>query len=171
MLAEFCRHQGMLKGYIFSAIRDYYAAEDILQEIAILVTKKASDFDFDRPVAPWLTGIAKMYIRRWFQQSARRPNHISFDMLDQCLAEHHVFDVNSVVFSFERAAGSTVNTTQIFEYSSDLSGWTQLQMTGDVDVQISTGPIVDGMEPITVTIPKTEVVGARLFGRIRVLQN
>ena len=80
-------------------------------------------------------------------------------------------DVNSVVFSFERAAGSTVNTTQIFEYSSDLSGWTQLQMTGDVDVQISTGPIVDGMEPITVTIPKTEVVGARLFGRIRVLQN
>ena len=87
----------MLKGYIFSAIRDYYAAEDILQEIAILVTKKASDFDFDRPVAPWLTGIAKMYIRRWFQQSARRPNHISFDMLDQCLAEHHVFESSELL--------------------------------------------------------------------------
>lgn len=92
MLAEFCRHQGILKGYIFSAIRDYHATEDILQEIAILITKKASDFDFDRPVSPWLTGIAKMYIRRWFQQSVRRPSHISFDMLDQCLTDHSVFE-------------------------------------------------------------------------------
>jgi RNA polymerase sigma-70 factor (ECF subfamily) len=92
MLEEFFTHQGMLKGYIFSAVRDYHAAEDILQEMAILITQKASDFNFDRPVSPWLTGVAKMHIRRWFQQSGRRPQHVSFDMLDLCLTDHGEFE-------------------------------------------------------------------------------
>ncbi|CAA6697451.1 MULTISPECIES: LamG domain-containing protein [unclassified Lentimonas] len=82
-----------------------------------------------------------------------------------------VVDEGSVVFSFERTVASTANTTQIFEYSPDLLKWSQLQMTGDVAVQISTGPVVDGMEPITVTIPESEAVDQRLFGRIRVLKN
>ncbi len=97
MLAEFCTHQNMLKGYIFSAIRDYHAAEDMLQEIAILITKKAATFDFDRPVAPWLTGVAKIHIRRWFQQSGRRPLHISFEMLDQCLTDHEGFEAAAML--------------------------------------------------------------------------
>ena len=80
-------------------------------------------------------------------------------------------DENSVVFSFERNVTSSTNTTQIFEYTSDLSNWTQLQMTGAIAPEVSIGTAVDGMESITVTIPATEMSGEKIFGRIRIVED
>lgn len=85
LLRRFYTNQGKLRGYIFSATRDYHATEDILQEIAIVVAKKASDFDSERPALPWFMGIARNQIQRFYRAKGREACNISFEALGECL--------------------------------------------------------------------------------------
>lgn len=75
------------------------------------------------------------------------------------------------VFSFTRREQSTNDTTQIFEYGSDLSGWTALNITAPTAAAVTLGTASAGLQTVTVTIPKTLAgPSGKLFGRLRVTQ-
>ena len=75
---------------------------------------------------------------------------------------------NNFVFTFNRRAASVQDTTQIFQYSTDLSGWTDVMITSPTDAKVAVGVAdANGIQKVTVTIPAS--ANARMFGRIKVL--
>jgi hypothetical protein len=73
------------------------------------------------------------------------------------------------VFSFSRAAASAADTTQVFQYSTDLDQWTELSLSQPTDAKVAIG-VVDGagMQTVTVTIPKQGDMS--MFGRLNVFK-
>ena len=75
------------------------------------------------------------------------------------------------VFSFMRNVDASEITTQVFEYCSDLSedDWTELNITEPKAAEVSLGLAVDGEQPVTITLDKTNEVQGRIFGRLKVV--
>lgn len=74
---------------------------------------------------------------------------------------------DSLVFSFSRNAAASAETTQIFQYSSDLVGWTDVVIDAtDPDITITTTS--GGMEDVEILISPSAPVDGRLFGRVAV---
>ncbi len=77
-------------------------------------------------------------------------------------------------FTFARRDDSVApETTQIFQYGSSLTSWTDIVVpAGGGIVGAATVIVVDGSpaDTVTVRIPKTEAGGANLFGRLKVVK-
>lgn len=75
----------------------------------------------------------------------------------------------NLVFTFTRREESANDTTQVFEYGTNLTGWTPVNITGTPGSEVTIDTAVDGLQLITVRIPKT-AAGAegKLFGRLEV---
>ena len=71
------------------------------------------------------------------------------------------------VFEFTRRAESADDTEQVFQYSTNLSVWNDLNITGIQAPEVNVGPEVDGHEEVTVTIDESLAVEGRLFGRLK----
>ena len=75
------------------------------------------------------------------------------------------------VFTFTRREVSANDTTQVFEYGSDLGGWTALNITAPTAGQVALGVPAGGLQTVTISIPKALAgLGGKLFGRLRVFQ-
>ena len=72
------------------------------------------------------------------------------------------------VFSFTRRVESATDTTQVFEYGSNLTGWTPLSITAPTAAEVALGTPTGDVQTVTVTIPKSYAIGDRLFGRLQV---
>lgn len=75
------------------------------------------------------------------------------------------------VFSFTRREESPTDTTQTFQYSTDLSedGWTDIPIdTGAPEVGLGTPS--GGLQTVTVTISKSMAVDGKLFGRLSAVE-
>lgn len=88
LLKEYYAQQDQFRGYVFSATRNYHATEEILQAIAIVVAQKASVFEMDKELTPWLMGIARNKIKKWYFDNGKQAKNIQFEVLEHCL-EHH----------------------------------------------------------------------------------
>jgi alpha-tubulin suppressor-like RCC1 family protein len=78
-------------------------------------------------------------------------------------------NANSFLFSFSRAVASAADTTQVFQYSTDLSHWTEVSLTPPTDPKVTLGAEDGaGIQPVTVTIPKA--ANSAMFGRLKVTQ-
>ena len=74
---------------------------------------------------------------------------------------------NNFVFTFSRRVTSAQDTTQIFQYSSDMSHWTDVLITSPTDTKVSLGVAdANGMQSVTVTIPQG--ANSTMFGRLKV---
>jgi len=73
------------------------------------------------------------------------------------------------VFAFNRRVASAQDTTQIFQYSSDLSHWTDVYVTGTKGSEVTFGTADGaGVQSVTVTIPQG--ASATMFGRVKASQ-
>jgi alpha-tubulin suppressor-like RCC1 family protein len=78
-------------------------------------------------------------------------------------------NASSFQFSFSRDVASAADTTQVFQYSTDLIHWTELSLTPPTDARVTIGAEDGaGMQPVTVTIPKA--ANSPMFGRLKVTQ-
>lgn len=78
-------------------------------------------------------------------------------------------DASHLVFSFNRAAVSAADTTQVFQYSTDLSNWTDVNLMSPTDPKVILGAEdAAGIQPVTVMIPKQGA--SAMFGRLKVTQ-
>ena len=72
------------------------------------------------------------------------------------------------VFNFIRRVDSTEEIIQTFQYGSNLSGWTDIDLNNDSHAGVEIGAESDGLQNVTVTIDKDLDVGGKLFGRLKV---
>jgi len=73
------------------------------------------------------------------------------------------------IFEFTRRAASTADTTQTFQYGSDLSGWTTVDLVAGTNNGATVSITPSGSdEVVTVSVPKG--VNTRLFGRLQVVK-
>jgi hypothetical protein len=69
------------------------------------------------------------------------------------------------VFTFSRREESALDSTQAFEYSTDLVSWTPVMITTPTAAEVTLGTPAGGLQTVTVTIPKG--TNTSLFGRLR----
>jgi autotransporter-associated beta strand protein len=70
------------------------------------------------------------------------------------------------LFQFTRRIESAEDTIQVFEYSTNLNGWTPVNITGTAGASVSFGTPSAGLQTVTVTIPKGNE--SKMFGRLKV---
>ncbi|MGJ8639244.1 MAG: LamG domain-containing protein [Opitutaceae bacterium] len=75
----------------------------------------------------------------------------------------------NLVFTFSRRAESAGDTTQVFQYSSNLSDWFDLNITGVQAPEVTVDDAIDGTEAVTVTVDKDLAEDGHLFGRLKVI--
>src|SRR5262245_8246385 len=68
---------------ILSLVRDFHAAEDLLQQVAVVLVREFEKYDPARPFLPWALGIAKNVVLKSRRDLARE----SAALLDQELVD------------------------------------------------------------------------------------
>ena len=83
-------------------------------------------------------------------------------------------DANNFIFTFKRADESESEVGLVFQYGSTLApaGWTDVAIgaTSAGPVNVAEGVPATDPDIITVTIPKSNAVGGKLFGRLRAVK-
>lgn len=69
--------QPAVMGYVHAVVRDPAAAKDLVQETALTLLRKFTEYDSDRPFLPWALGVAKFQILGFRRDTARCP--VMFD--------------------------------------------------------------------------------------------
>jgi len=64
-------HQARLRAYLFSRTGDIDAADDLAQEVFLVVFRLIDHYDPARPAWPWLMGIARNELREHWRSVAR----------------------------------------------------------------------------------------------------
>jgi len=71
--------QSVVGAYILSLVRDFHVAEDLLQQVAVVLVREFEKYDPARPFLPWALGIAKNTVLKSRRDMARAGS----SMLDQ----------------------------------------------------------------------------------------
>jgi autotransporter-associated beta strand protein len=73
---------------------------------------------------------------------------------------------DNLVFTFRRSTSSAGDTIQVFQYGSNLVGWTDLPVIQSEFVSISASITEPGMDEVIITIPTQDL--PKMFGRLNV---
>ena len=71
--------QPAVSAFIASVVTDFYAADDILQNVALVTTRRIDEYDSKRPFAAWAIGIAKNEILSYYR--SQKKEHRLLDTL------------------------------------------------------------------------------------------
>ena len=91
----------------------------------------------------------------------------------QSIAPTITASATDFVFSFTRRDDSETEAPTIFQFGSDLVGWTDIALTTSGPVGAATVAITEGdavTDVVSVTLPKTVAPSGRLFGRIKIVK-
>lgn len=61
-LRDWIKAQPAVAGFVSALVPDFHAAEDILQEVAVVLLRKYGEYDSSRPFLPWALGIARLEV-------------------------------------------------------------------------------------------------------------
>lgn len=73
----FIRHTAALRGYVLALVPDLDRAEDIVQEVFLVVTDKAADFEPGSDFLAWVTTIARFKVLESFRSAGRQAGSLS----------------------------------------------------------------------------------------------
>src|SRR3954469_211385 len=68
--------QPIVAAFILSAVPDFHQAEDVLQQVAVVLVREFEKFDTSRPFLPWALGIARNLALKSRRDMARRSKHL-----------------------------------------------------------------------------------------------
>lgn len=76
--------QPVVGAYILSLLPDFHQAEDVLQQVAVLLVREFDKYDQSRPFLPWALGIARNVALKSRRDVARNSEHLlSEALIDQ----------------------------------------------------------------------------------------
>ena len=76
--------QPVVASYILSLVRNFHSAEDILQQVAVVLVREFEKYDPDRPFLPWALGIARNVALKSRRDMSRDVNRLlDTELLDQ----------------------------------------------------------------------------------------
>lgn len=61
----------MLVAYLRAGVRDLHAIDDLYQETVLTAWKRLDDYDRDKPIGPWLRGIAGKLMLAYYRNAAK----------------------------------------------------------------------------------------------------
>lgn len=82
----FVQHQAALRGFVLSLLPDFAAAEDVVQETFLTVSRKAQDFELGTNFPAWARRIAMNHALHQRRRFARGPVALSDDVLEALVA-------------------------------------------------------------------------------------
>src|SRR5687767_8205999 len=85
ILTLFFRERPALEAFLFAATRDYQGTQDILQEVALAITRKCGSYDAALPFRPWLNGFARRELASWLRGRQSSARLIGAEALETCL--------------------------------------------------------------------------------------
>lgn len=85
LAALWMKAQPTIAGYISSLVPDFHQADDILQNVAVIVVRKRESYDTALPFVPWAISIAKFEVLKHRRTMARDRHRFQFDetLVDQ----------------------------------------------------------------------------------------
>ncbi|MBN1676017.1 MAG: sigma-70 family RNA polymerase sigma factor [Kiritimatiellae bacterium] len=91
LFREFARYRMQVGAMAYGITRDFHLAEDVIQEVAVVLARRRADYDPSRPLLPWVLGITRRKALETMR--ARKPGIVQFrddalDHLQDALAEH-----------------------------------------------------------------------------------
>ncbi|MBV8882259.1 MAG: sigma-70 family RNA polymerase sigma factor [Planctomycetaceae bacterium] len=84
-LKLFLRHQDGVRAFLGSVVRDRAAAEDLFQDVSLILWKSFGAYDASRPFAAWARGIALKKVLQGREKSRRVPLAFSPQTLEAVL--------------------------------------------------------------------------------------
>lgn len=84
-LKSFLKHRSMLYGFVFSMTGDRSEAEDVLQDVAVVLWERFGRYDPSRPFGAWARGIAAKKILQWRAGRRRLPMYLEPEALEAVL--------------------------------------------------------------------------------------
>lgn len=82
--------QPIVAAFVLSAIPDFHQAEDVLQQVAVVLVREFDRFDTSRPFLPWALGIARNVALKSRRDVARRSKYVLNEaVLDQLQIAFH----------------------------------------------------------------------------------
>jgi len=86
------RNQAAIRAFICSLVRDHHAAEDVFQDVAVVLLETFERYDTSRSFAAWARGVAaKVVMKRWDKQK-RTPAPFSPEAVEAILAASEEVD-------------------------------------------------------------------------------
>jgi RNA polymerase sigma-70 factor (ECF subfamily) len=82
-LALHMAHQGTLFGWLLAAVHDFQKAEDLLQQVSLILWKKFPEYRPDLPWLPWAFGVARREVAKHFRDRPPREAELTLDLLDR----------------------------------------------------------------------------------------
>ena len=83
MTIEWTRAQPSVGRFVRSFMRDRAEADDVLQEVALVVVEKFEDWDSERPFVGWALGIARRVVLAYLREKYRDRRVEFSDAIDQ----------------------------------------------------------------------------------------
>src|SRR4029079_14264279 len=68
--------QPIVAAFILSAVPDFHQAEDVHQQVAVVLVREFEKFDDSRPFLPWALGIARNLALKSRREAARRSQYL-----------------------------------------------------------------------------------------------
>ena len=84
----FLRHQGEIRAFVGSLVRDRHAREDVVQEVSLILWRQFADYDAIRSFGAWARGIAANKVLQVYDKSTRTPVAFSPEAV-QAIADAH----------------------------------------------------------------------------------
>ena len=97
-------HRGTLFAFIFASVRDYDVAEEILQDVSVVVCENSDSFELGTNFGAWAREIARRRILAHFRNTKRFPSPLSEEELRNLQAG---FDAADDVTAKQRMASLT----------------------------------------------------------------
>ena len=76
------RAQPVVAGYINSLVPDFHEAEDLLQNVAVVLLRKFAQYDPSKPFVAWAIGVARNEIMVMKRRHARSPLCYRSEIMD-----------------------------------------------------------------------------------------
>jgi RNA polymerase sigma-70 factor (ECF subfamily) len=81
-LQRFLAHERLLTGYLLAATGDFHEAEDLLQEVSVVLWESFDRYDESRPFQAWALGIARHKVLDWRERKGRNRPVLSIEFLE-----------------------------------------------------------------------------------------
>lgn len=88
LAVKWTRAQRQVEAFILSFVPDFNQADDILQNVAMVVVRKRSEYDPTRPFMPWVIQIAKFEVLKHRRTRARDRHQFKESLVDQIEQAH-----------------------------------------------------------------------------------
>lgn len=82
----FVAHQNVVRAFILALVQDFAAADDLVQELFLVVTRKAASFQEGTNFVAWACAIARLKVLEWRRRRQDQPQLLSEAVIETLAA-------------------------------------------------------------------------------------